>query len=47
MKIIIEINDPETLEEYADVHKDLIIDDFVNEPTAWIHLQGTRIECEK
>jgi hypothetical protein len=47
IEIKILITDKDTLKEYADVHTDLIIDDFVNDPDAWINLVGTKIEVKR
>jgi len=43
IKIEITISDEETIENYGDVEDELIIDDFVNNASAWIHLIGTKI----
>jgi len=44
IKIEITISDEETIENYGDVEDELIIDDFVNNASAWIHLIGTDIQ---
>ena len=36
MKIIIEIKNPTVLEDYRDVHPDIIADDFINNPQCWL-----------
>lgn len=36
MKIIIDITDPTVLEDYKDVHPDIIADDFINNPRCWL-----------
>jgi len=40
LKIELVIKDEETLETYAGINEQLIIDDFLNDPKAWLRLQG-------
>jgi hypothetical protein len=47
IEIRILITDEDTLKEYADIPADLIVDDFVNDPDAWINLIGTKIEVKR
>lgn len=38
IKITFNITDQETLENYRDIHEDLIISDFINNPKTWINI---------
>lgn len=45
LTIKITITDPEILETYEDIGEDFIIEDFMDEPFAW--LDGADIEVER
>ena len=53
IQILITIKDKETLENYKDVHEDLIAEDFINNSKAWfevmddIQITKTNIDAEK
>jgi len=53
IQILITIKDKETLEDYKDVHNELIAEDFINNPKAWfevidnIQIRKTNIDTEK
>lgn len=53
IQILITIKDKETLEDYKDVCNELIIEDFMNNPEAWleviddIKIHKTNIDSEK
>lgn len=36
IRITLEVTDPELLEDYKDIHPELIADDFRNNPQAWL-----------
>ena len=53
IQILITIKDEETLENYKDVHDELIVEDFMSNPKSWfevmddIHITETNIDAEK
>jgi len=47
IEIKILIKDKEINDEYKDIHEDLILDDFLNDPEAWLNLKETEITVKK